>query len=261
MLDLSISIVNYNSKDELTQCLDSLFKYTKDIKFKVRVIDNASEEPIKDLVGKYKEVEFIFNKKNIGFGSANNMAIKSAVSRYHLILNPDIIFIKNCMKEALHYLEANPEVGIIGPKMMYQDGSLQYSCRRFPTMLSFLIRGFRPGAKSAVLDKYLMKNTSHDKIMDVDWTLGSFMLARKDALDVAGGFDEKYFMYYEDIDLCYRLKKAGYRILYYPMAEVTHIYKRTSAGSIASKLKVIHTQSAFRFFVKYLFQRKWKTFI
>ena len=260
MYDLTVSIVNFNSDQELSRCLESFYSYAPDLKYKITVVDNNSEKSPRYLSEKFPDVEFILNSRNIGFGKANNAAIKKDSSKYHLILNPDIIFTNNCIEKLVAYMDENEAIGLIAPRLTYEDGRLQYSCRRFPTVFSFIQRGMKGDFKSKVMDEYLMRGISHEKIMKVDWVLGSFMLARKDLLDELNGFDEKFFMYYEDIDLCYRIKNKRYDVVYYGQLEVMHQYKRESAkSSMLGKLRVIHASSALRFFWRYLPDRKWRT--
>ncbi len=247
MTDVTVSIVNYNSRADLIGCLETV-PYRD-----VFVIDNASSESIRDLEDKYKWAHFIFNKKNIGFGAANNIALKKASTKYLLICNPDIRFKDGTIEALAAYMDANPDVAIAGPKLINEDGTLQYSCRRFPTLATFFARGLFPGKKPKFMRDYLMTDADRSKPMDVDWVLGSFMFTRRDALAKLGGFDESHFMYYEDIDLCYRAKKAGMRVVYVPQAEAVHTYKRESAQGLFSILKLHHTINAMRFFARRMF--------
>ncbi|MFH1878809.1 MAG: glycosyltransferase family 2 protein, partial [Candidatus Omnitrophota bacterium] len=180
--------------------------------------------------------------------------------RYHLILNPDIIIKNGSIEKMLDHMESDPDIGILTPKMVYENGEIQYSCRRFPTLASFITRGTAPGVKNGLMRRYLMMDKKHDQIMDVDWGLGSCLLARKEVLDQLNGFDEKFFMYYEDIDLCFRAGIKGWRVVYFPYAEVIHSYKRDSAKRGMNRLKYVHAMSAIRFFCKHLLRRGWKTF-
>jgi GT2 family glycosyltransferase len=262
MTDFTISIVNYNSRGDLIGCLDSL-KEAQGIapKFEAWVIDNASTESIHDLEAAYSWARFIFNKKNVGFGSANNIALRKARSKYFIVCNPDIRFKRGTICGLFEYMEGHEDAGIAGPKLVNENGTLQYSCRRFPTLATFVARGLLPGKKPKIMRDYLMLDSDHSKPMDADWVLGSFMFARKAVLDKLGGFDERHFMYYEDIDLCYRVKKAGSRVVYLPQAEAAHTYKRESARGFFNKLRYYHTLNAMRFFARYLGERKWRTFI
>ncbi|MDD5311216.1 MAG: glycosyltransferase family 2 protein [Candidatus Omnitrophica bacterium] len=269
MTDLTVSIVNYNSRADLIGCLDSLKGLSPQGTVpEVWVVDNASAESIHGLEEEYKWAHFVFNEKNIGFGAANNIALGKARSKYFLVCNPDIRFRKaefrqggSTIEALAGFMDANKDVGIAGPKLVNADGTLQYSCRRFPTVATFLARGLFPGKTPKPIHDYLMVDADHTKTMDVDWVLGSFMFARKALLDKLGGFDERHFMYYEDIDLCYRVKKAGSRVVYVPQAEAAHTYKRESAGGLFNILKYYHTASAMRFFARYLGERKWRTFV
>ena len=261
MLTLAISIVNYNSRDDLDRCLASLAMYPPAVDYKVWVIDNASAEPIADLAKKYKDVTFVFNTKNVGFTVANNAVIRRIESRYHIVANPDIVLTEGALDGLVAYCDAHPEVGVIAPRLTYADGSLQYSCRTFPTLTTFLTRGFFEKTMTGPMRRYLMADWDHASVRDVDWILGCFLFMRRSAFDAIGGFDEGFFIYYEDIDLCYRMKRAGWRVVYYPLATITHAYKRASAEGFFTKLKYIHTKSAMRFFMKHLFRRGWRTFV
>jgi hypothetical protein len=263
MTDLSISIVNYNSRADLIGCLESIKAQGQSPAGTVPicVIDNASTESIRDLEEKYKWVDFVYNKTNIGFGAANNIALKKASTKYFLICNPDIRFKDGTIESLTGYMDAHEDIAISGPKLVNEDGTLQYSCRRFPTLATFLARGLFPGKKPKFMRDYMMMDADHSKPMDVDWVLGSFMLARRDALAKLGGFDESHFMYYEDIDLCYRVKRAGLRVVYAPQAEAVHTYKRESAQGLFNRLKFHHAINAMKFFARYIGERKWRTVI
>ncbi len=260
MTDVTVSIVNYNSKDDLIGCLDSLGNAFP-AGTRVSVVDNASREPIRGLEGKYEWARFIFNEKNTGFGAGNNLVLKEAKTKYFLVCNPDIRFKKGSIEALGEYMDANPETAIAGPKLVNTDGTIQYSCRKFPTVATFLARGLFPREKPKFMRDYLMSGSGHSRPMDVDWVLGSFMFARTGALLELGGFDESHFMYYEDIDLCYRAKKAGWKVAYVPRAEAIHTYMRSSARGFFNPLKIHHTINAIRFFARYFGDRKWRTFI
>jgi len=256
MTDVTVSIVNYNSRADLIGCLESLGAANATF-----VIDNASSESIRDLEDKCRWAHFIYNEKNVGFGAANNIALKKTSTKYFLICNPDIRFKIGAIEALAGYMDAHDDVAIAGPKLVNEDGTLQYSCRRFPTLATFFARGFFPGKKPKFMRDYLMMDIDRSKPMDADWVLGSFMFARCDALAKLGGFDESHFMYYEDIDLCYRVKKAGLRVVYAPQAEAVHTYKRESAQGLFNRLKLQHTINAMRFFARYIGERKWRTVI
>jgi len=245
---VTVSIVNYNTRDDLIACLETIPAC------EAFVIDNASSESIRDLEDKYKTAHFIYNEKNVGFGAANNIALKRANSKYILICNPDIRFKNGTIETLVDYMDAHPDTAIAGPKLVNTDGTLQYSCRRFPTVATFFARGLFPGKQPKFMRDYLMADADHSKPMNVDWVLGSCMLARRDELAKLGGFDESHFMYYEDIDLCYRVKKAGLKVAYVPQAEAVHAYKRESAQGLFNKLKLHHTINAMRFFARRMFK-------
>ncbi len=260
MTDVTVSIVNYNSRDDLTACLDSLGNALPE-GARVTVVDNASPEPVRGIEEKYKWVDLVYNRINAGFGAGNNIALKRTKTKYFLVCNPDIRFKKGSIEALEAYMEANPDIAIAGPRLINPDGSPQYSCRKFPTVATFFARGLFPRGKPKFMRDYLMCDADLSRPADVDWVLGSFMFARTQALMELGGFDESHFMYYEDIDLCYRARKAGWRVVYFPQAEAIHTYMRGSAKRVFSLLKFHHTVNAMRFFARYFGDRRWRTFI
>ena len=261
MLDLSISIVHFNSKNKLKSCLSSIYSQKTQYNYRVWVVDNFSYESIREYISEFSDTTFVFNKENVGYGRGNNQIINNVAAKYHLVLNPDVVMHEGCIERMLNFMENHTNVAILGPKMIYEDGTLQYSCRRFPTLATFLMRGLSPFLSFRPIEKYLMKDVSHAALIPVDWNLGSCLLIRKKVYDELGGFDERYFMYYEDIDLCYRAHRSGYEVVYFPDAVVTHQYRRDSAKITSVSLKLFHTASAIRFFWSHLAERRLKTFL
>jgi GT2 family glycosyltransferase len=261
MLEVSIIIVNYQSREKVFSCLRSIYASDiSDLQIEVIVVDNNSGDGIGlELSVKYPQAKFIQNSRNSGMGSGNNLGIRRASAKdYILILNPDTELRPDALKKMADYLEAHAEAGLVGPKLVYPNGTLQQSYFRFPSLLMPLFRRtfFGKFAKD-YLDYYLLKNFDNTQVAEVDWIMGSCLMIRKNVLDDVGLFDERFFMYFEDTDLCRRIKQAGWKIIYFPFAEATHQHTRASAHDpwylaiFKNKLSRVHIVSALRYF------RKW----
>lgn len=254
MIDLSIIIVNYNTKSLLKRCLQSIDNSKSKLNLEVLVVDNASYDGSCQLVkDEFPQVKLIENKTNLKFGRANNEGVRFSRGEYILVLNPDTVISENALDKMVVFMKNNTDAGILGPKLLNPDGTLQFSCRKFFTLRAIFVRRtffgrIFPNSKS--LREYLMSDWDHNDVREVDWLMGACLLVRRNVLDVAGLFDEKYILYFEDVDLCYRVKKAGYKVYYYPEAIISHSYQRESE-KIFSKKMAWHIQSAIRFFNKF----------
>ena len=262
-MDLSIVIVNYNSKDKTFFCLNSIYKSNLNgISFEVIVVDNDSSEKIEEeLKNKYPSVVFIQSDENLGMGSGNNLGIKNSTGKYILILNPDTEVRPNTIKKLYDYANNDKNIGLIGPKLFYPDGKIQNSCYHFPNLLiPFFRRTFLSKFAKGYLDYYLMKNTDLSKPLEVDWIMGSCLLVRRSLLDKIGLFDERFFMYFEDTDLCRRIKLSGWKVIYLPSAEVIHHHGRASAkrhwliAPFTNRLSRVHIASWIKYFLKWRFK-------
>lgn len=237
MYDINIVIVNYKMKSDIEKCFASLFPdFANDnLKVNVVVVDNASEDGIGEFLhSRYSQVQLVALPKNIGFGGAQNRGLQAVEAKYHFILNPDTYFLPggHVLKNLFNFMEGHPKVGMVGPKMLYPDGSLQYSCYRFPTFWQPLFSRTKFGAKGRgkiANDHALMKDFDHDRTQPVDWLMGSAMFARASALKEVGNFDDRIFMYYEDSDLCRRFWEAGWPVYYLHSVSLQHAHHRESA--------------------------------
>ena len=266
--DVSILIVHTFEQRLIRQTLRGLRRAAPQLHVEVLVIDNNPKAGIADMLqAEFPEVKY-FAKANQGFGSAMNVGIKHARGKYVLIFNPDIIISPGALEKMFEYMEANPQVGIVGPKLLNADGTLQYSCNRYHELLVPILRrtpfGRLPWGKK-IVDRFLMKDSSHDQTMEVDWLMGSALFTRAEGLKVVGSFDERFFMYFEDTDLCWRFWEAGYKVSYYPEAVMVHYHRRASAdGSIfqqlLSPLTWRHIESAYKFFRKHSGQKNPREF-
>jgi GT2 family glycosyltransferase len=230
--DLSIIIVNWNTKYFLSQSIESIKTHTKKVSFEIIVVDNFSSDGSPEMMEKeFPEVTLIKNRKNEGFGRANNQGLARARGKYILFLNSDVAVQENCLDRMFEFMEKNPEVGVSSCRLTFPDGSLQHSCRRFPSFKVFFsmmigLRYFFPNLK--IFREYLMLDWDHSDRREVDQIMGSFMFVRRDVLDQVGSFDERYWMYFEEVDLCLRIKRKGWKIVHYPYAAAVHFLSKSS---------------------------------
>jgi len=230
--DVSVIIVNWNTKDLLSQCLESIKAQTRRISYEIIVVDNFSSDGSPEMVERnFPEVALIKNKENKGFGQANNQGLAKARGKYALFLNSDVVINANCLDDMFDFMERNPNVGASSCKLTFPDGNLQHSCRKFPSFKVFFLmltglRYFFPNMK--IFREYLMLDWDHSDEREVDQIMGSFMFIRKDVLNQIGSFDERYWMYFEEVDLCLRMKKAGWKIVHYPHATAIHFLSKSS---------------------------------
>lgn len=224
---IDIVIVNYNSTDYLLKCLKSVYDSIGDISIRVFVYDNNSKNGVDRVSIAFPMVIFRKNPFNMGFGKAINKGIKQGTAPYVLVLNPDTIIQDGFFDSILQYIGNNPDTGIVGPKILNSDGSIQGSARAFPKPWmafygrnSFLTRWFpnNPISRKCIL------TTGSDGVtpMSVDWVSGACMLVRRRAIDEVGLLDEQFFMYWEDADWCKRMWRKGWKVDYFPKASIVH---------------------------------------
>lgn len=224
-----------------------------DLTVKLYVIDNSPNNRIKRICNDNR-IEYIFNNANLGFGAGHNIAIKKSLdlSKYHLILNPDIYFTKGNLEKLYEFMENNKDVGLVMPKILYPDGRLQYLCKKLPTPFDLIARRFIPYFIKPLfqkrLDSYEFKDRNYNELMEVPNLSGCFMFIRTGTFKEIGLFDERIFMYNEDIDLCRRIGQK-YKTIYYPEAIVYHEFAKESYKS--KKLLKIHIDSTFKYFNKW----------
>ena len=258
--DISIIIVHTYEQRLLRQTLKGIYRAAPQVSFEFIVVDNNPAAGFGDVLAKeFPEVRHMPLVRNVGFGAAMNRGMKEAVGRYVLIFNPDIVVQPGSLETLTQFMDAHPDVGIAGPRLHNPDGSLQHSCYRIPTLLTPAYRrtplGKLPVGRRT-LEHYLMLHDSHDETMDVDSLIGAALFTRHKMLEEVGLFDERFFMYYEDNDLCRRFWECGYRVVYHPEAVMVHYHRRASAdGSFFQQLRSrfawIQIHSALKFFWKY----------
>ncbi len=222
-MKLSVIIVNYNVTQLLRSCLLSLRKYVQDIDYEVIVIDNASADSSwRDLISEFPNVHFISSATNGGFAKANNQAVRKAKGEYILLLNPDTEFEGFYMKELLDFADAQPSFGCLGVRMHDAGGNfLPESKRSVPDMFNSFEKLFTNFKKNNS-KSYYRNDVEENAIAEVEVITGAFLLAKKDVYEAIGGLDEAYFMYGEDIDLCYTFLRNGYQNFYYGKVSILH---------------------------------------
>lgn len=253
MIDLSIIIVSANSAHFLLPCLQSIYSNPPQIKTEVWLVDNQSTDGTRQVALQFPEVNLVVNRERYSFAHNNNIGILLSTGRYILLLNPDTEVRQDALDIMVDFMNSHQEAGACGPKLLNPDGSLQPSCRRFPTPLAVLSRGtllhkMRPFKYWH--EKYLMSNWDHASVRGVDWVMGACLLVRRETVADVGLLDEAFRMYYEDIDWCYRIRQRGWKIYYVPRAQVMHHYQRTSAASFNRKT-LFHIHSILRYFWKH----------
>jgi N-acetylglucosaminyl-diphospho-decaprenol L-rhamnosyltransferase len=224
------------------------------------LVDNAAGDGTGAMVReRFPWVKIIDEQGNVGFGAGNNLAFRIAQGEYVMLVNPDLTMFAGEMEKLLAFADAHPDIGFIGPKLLNPDRTLQRSFHRFPSPLIPIYRrtglGRMEFGKRAI-DQYLMQDVDPSLTQDVDGLFGAAILIRRTALEQVGHFDEQFFMYFEDVDLCRRAWEKGWRVTYAPVAEFVHYHQRESEVKRISDLfknRVLreHIKSAFRYFWKY----------
>ncbi|MFW5709455.1 MAG: glycosyltransferase family 2 protein [Chloroflexota bacterium] len=247
MVDLGIVIVNWNTIDYLRKCLRTVFDSVGDFTMRVVVVDNASTDGSAQMVEQeFPQAELIASEINGGFSYGNNLGLKHLgyrgagdvdpdAPRYALLLNPDTEVPRDALDQMIQFMDAHPDVGISGPKLLLADGNLDKACRRsFPTPIiafyhfSGLAKVFPDNPRFA---RYNMTFADVNEILEVDSVVGAYMQLRREAISAVGLLDETFFMYGEDLDWSYRVKQAGWKVVYYPEVTVWHIKRAASRKS------------------------------
>jgi len=252
MPDLSISVVLYkNNIHQLKQLLASVSTTT--VSHKIYFIDNSPSEELRTSLmnlAQQENYEYIFTGRNLGYGAAHNIALKQVINqnKYHLVLNPDIKFGQGVLEDLYMFMEENKQAGQAIAKVLYPDGNLQYVCKLIPTPFNFFARLFPVSLLKSYNEKFELRFSGYDKIMDVPYLHGCFMFLRCSALKEVGLFDERFFMYPEDIDLTRRMHKQ-YRTVFYPYVEIYHEHAKSSFTSV--RMFAIHAYNMVKYFNKW----------
>ncbi len=233
-MDISIIIVNWNTKSLLLECLAFVFKTINGLTFEVFVVDNASTDgSVITVRSKYPNINIIENKENMGFAVANNHALKQMKGRYALLLNTDVLLTENAIKTLYDFMEANSDVGTACGQLLNHDGSKQNSIANFPSLLSLLIN--ETILRILLPNKFPSKRREYSNPIEIDSCIGACMLVRKKAIYEVGLFDEQYFFFFEETDLAYRMKQAGWKIYFVPKVRIFHAQGKSVGEGINSR--------------------------
>ena len=264
---LSVVTVSWNTRDLLRECLESLKQELDNlpqVKSEVFLIDNDSHDGSAQMVAsEHPWVHLIVNKENLGFAKANNQAFKLAKGEYVLLLNPDTKVLPGAIGTLIEFLQSKGEAGIVAPMLLNTDMSVQRSCRKFPTFTNMLYeliglsKVFKPGtAAGAKFREYKMLDWEHDDEREVDQPEGACLLLRQSVIDQVGVLDEGFFMLFEEVDWCYRIKKAGWQIWFTPRAKIIHHYGQ-SIKQVKAKMILSSHKGLFRFWHKHYRGNRW----
>jgi hypothetical protein len=254
-MDISIVILNYNDKDYLKGCLESLTGAAKTRQIEIIVSDNASTDGSNEMVETmFPHVKLLKNKENLGFTKGNNVGIRASRGKYVFLLNSDIKVLDGCIDAMAQFLDDHPDVGIAGPKILNRDMTHQSSCRRYPTLwnnfcqvsgLAKLFRGFK------LFCGEHMFYFHGDRESDVEVLVGCFSALRRKAIDEVGMLDESFYMYGDDLDWCRRLRQGGWRVVFYPGAQAIHYMGTSTTRKDPVRYSLLQQQSVLRYWRKY----------
>lgn len=252
-LIVSGSIVLYKNNEEVVTAVQSFLNTPLTLKF--YLIDNSPTDALRGTLRPFlcdNRVEYIYNNANIGYGAAHNIAIRKSLAagcKYHFILNPDVQFTPDIIPSICKFMEANADVGLVMPKIIYNDGNTQYLCKLLPTPTDLFVRRFLPDwITRKRRDKFELRLTGYNKIMEVPFLSGCFMAVRRESIEQCGMFDEQFFMYGEDIDFSRRINEQ-FKTVFYPHVSIVHGYEAASYKSF--KMLKIHARSIIRYFNKW----------
>ena len=257
-MDISLVIVSYNGREHLRRCLASLLAHPPVAEREVIVVDNDSADGSADMVARdFPGVRLLRMRRNLGFAAGANRGIREATGEALVLLNPDSEIEADPFASMLAYLREHVEAGIVAPRLLNPDGSLQLSCRRFPTFSVALFNRYslftRLFPHNRYSRQYLLSDWQHDSISEVDWVSGACLMVRRSILERIGLLDEGYFMYIEDVDLCQRVHRAGAKVVYYPAVSVIHHIGKSSR-TLAGRSIMARHRSMWHYYKKYLRQ-------
>lgn len=234
-MDISIIIVNYNTKELTSQCINSIYEKTAGLDFETILVDNASSDGSKEYFQNDNRITYIYSKENLGFGRANNLGLTIAKGKNILFLNPDTLLINNAIKILSNYIDQNPKVGACGGNLYNEEMKPTLSYRRiFPGIIEELNNLFFHIPEKLWYYKTWSHNNT-DTPLAVAYICGADLMIRKEILDEVGAFSPDFFMYYEETDLCFRISKANYKIISIPSAKIQHLEGKSFKSSIDEK--------------------------
>jgi GT2 family glycosyltransferase len=257
---ISVIVVSWNTRELLRACLTSLLAELNGVQAEVFLIDNDSADGSAEMVATdFPQVRLIANKSNRGFAAANNQALDVVLGQFVLLLNPDTEVHAGALSDLLAFMGTHPRAAIVAPQLLNSDGSIQRSCRQFPTFLGMLyelmgLSKFFPD--KPLFRQYKMLDWQHDDERQVDQPEGACLLVRKAVIDQVGKLDEGFFMLFEEVDWCYRIKQAGWEIWFTPEAKVTHHYGQ-SIKQVKAKMILSSHRGLYRFWRKHYRGKRW----
>lgn len=228
----SIILINYNGHKFLETCLNSILEKVQCTNYEVIIVDNSSvDDSVEIIQNNFPMFKLICSKNNLGFGKANNLAVKQSRGEYLLFLNTDTILTENTLKILSEYLKENEDVAVIGSRITFQDGSYQLSCGNLPNLVVELFDKIRYTLDNKWHSLFSnLHDRKYSKVQEVGWLTGACLMMRRDVFEQIGGFDENFFMYFEDKDICKRVKELGYKVVYYPKTTIIHLLGGSSHG-------------------------------
>jgi GT2 family glycosyltransferase len=249
-MDISVIIVNWNTRNLLHDCLNSIKETVRTVTFEIIVVDNASDDGSVSMVrDEFPEVTLIENTENRGFGAANNQAFAIMRGTYALLLNTDIVLTENAIHELFSFMETHPCAAMAGGQLLNQDGSKQNSIANFPTVLTLM-------TNMSLLEylfpkRFPSKRYTHTEPIEIESAIGACLIVRKKAMDEVGTFDERYFFFFEETDWAYRMRSSGWKIYHVPTAMIYHLQGRSIGRNVRSRIEYYRS--------RYQFFKKWKS--
>lgn len=262
-LDLSIVIVSWNVKDLLNKCIKSIYAQTKQISFEVFVIDNKSSDgTVEMLTGEfinnpeaYKNLHIIFNNHNAGFAKGNNQGIERAKGQFVLLLNPDTeIFESGTLERCVNFMKKNKKCGVLGCKLLNTDKTLQPSARRFPTLMSqmlIMLKVHNLWPTISPVKKYYALDFPHKRVSSIDQVMGAFLMTRMKIIKEIGALDEKFWIWFEEVDFCKRVKNLKYLNIYFPESQIIHHHGQSFKQVLSYKKQKQLNRSLLYYFKKH----------
>ncbi len=254
---VSIIIVSWNVCDLLHECLESVMEGQPALgssgDIEVIVVDSGSTDGTPAMVRRdFPSVRLVEPGKNVGFSKGNNLGMQAGSGRYFFLLNPDTRLIGTALSLMINYMDAHPEVGVLGPQLLNDDGSVQSSRRRFPTLWTGIFEStwLQPFAPPGVLTRYYMLDHPDQEPVRADWVVGAAMLVRREVFEQTGGFDEGFFMYSEELDWQKRIRERGWEVIYYPQARIIH-YGGKASEQVITERHIRYQTSKVRYFRKH----------
>ena len=240
MIDLSIIIVSWNTKNILSSCLKSIYEQTNDIQFEIITIDNASNDDSVNMIkSQFPKVILIENSENMGFAAANNQGMTIAKGRYVLLLNSDTIILDHALSKIVYFADKFTKADVVGCRVLNADKTLQPTCFMFPSLLNMFLATtylYKIFPRSRFFGREYMTWWDRNDMREVDVVTGCFMFVRREAIEQVGMMDEQFFMYAEEADWCFRFKQMGWRVVFAPVAEIVHLRGQSTSQKSSEML-------------------------